>query len=40
VRETATFIADCGEDDNEVVVKAAFNLKDVVESVGGKIDGM
>ncbi len=38
--ETATFIAECGEDENDIVVKAAFGLKDAVESVAGKIDGL
>lgn len=38
--ETATFIAECGEDENDLVVKAAFGLKDAVESVAGKIDGL
>lgn len=38
VAETATFIAECGEDENDVVVKESFRLKDAVESVAGKID--
>jgi len=38
VAETATFIAECGEDDNDLVVKESFRLKDAVEAVAGKID--
>lgn len=38
VAETATFIAECGEDENDMVVKESFRLKDAVESVAGKID--
>ncbi|KAF9480276.1 hypothetical protein BDN70DRAFT_905831 [Pholiota conissans] len=40
VAETATFIAECGEDENDMVVKESFKLKDAVESVAGKIDGL
>ncbi|KJA17838.1 hypothetical protein HYPSUDRAFT_191636 [Hypholoma sublateritium FD-334 SS-4] len=40
VTETATFIAECGEDENDMVVKESFKLKDAVESVAGKIDGL
>ncbi|KAF8966928.1 armadillo-type protein [Flammula alnicola] len=40
VAETATFIAECGEDENDLVVKESFKLKDAVESVAGKIDGL
>jgi len=40
VSETATFIAECGEDENDLVVKECFKLKDAVESVAGKIDGL
>ncbi|KAF9526013.1 hypothetical protein CPB83DRAFT_877003 [Crepidotus variabilis] len=40
VAETATFIAECGEDENDLVVKESFRLKDAVESVAGKIDGL
>ncbi|PPQ90282.1 hypothetical protein CVT25_013107 [Psilocybe cyanescens] len=40
VGETATFISECGEDENDVVVKECFKLKDAVESVAGTIDGL
>ncbi|KAF8154101.1 hypothetical protein B0H34DRAFT_800000 [Crassisporium funariophilum] len=40
VAETATFIAECSEDENDVVVKGSFKLKDAVESVAGPIDGL
>ena len=38
VAETATFVAECAEDDNDSVVQEAHHLKDAVESVAGKID--
>lgn len=38
--ETSTFIAECGEDENDTVVKGSFKLKEAVESVAGKIDGL
>lgn len=38
--ETTTFIAECSEDENDMVVKESFRLKDAVESVAGKIDGL
>ncbi|TFK24886.1 hypothetical protein FA15DRAFT_669091 [Coprinopsis marcescibilis] len=38
VAETATFIAECSEDENDVVVKESLRLKNAVESVAGKID--
>ncbi|TFK37695.1 hypothetical protein BDQ12DRAFT_685121 [Crucibulum laeve] len=40
VAETATFIAECSEDENDMVVRESFRLKDAVESVAGKIDGL
>lgn len=40
VSETATFIAECGEDENDLVVKESFKLKDAVERIAGKIDGL
>lgn len=40
VAETTTFIAECSEDENDMVVKESFRLKDAVESVAGKIDGL
>ncbi|KZT03292.1 uncharacterized protein LAESUDRAFT_744673 [Laetiporus sulphureus 93-53] len=38
VAETTTFIAECAEDENDSVVRAAHKLKDAVESIAGKID--
>ncbi|KAF4568223.1 snoRNA-binding rRNA-processing protein utp10 [Pleurotus pulmonarius] len=38
VPETITFIAECAEDEHDLVVDAARSLKDAVESVAGKID--
>ncbi|KXN83997.1 U3 small nucleolar RNA-associated protein 10 [Leucoagaricus sp. SymC.cos] len=38
VSETATFIAECAEDENDLVVKESFRLKEAVESVAGRID--
>jgi U3 small nucleolar RNA-associated protein 10 len=35
--ETATFIAECAEDESDNVVKAAVELKNVVESIAGSI---
>jgi len=40
VAETATFIAECGEDDNDTVVKESFKLKETVESIAGTIEGL
>ncbi|KDR78387.1 hypothetical protein GALMADRAFT_245550 [Galerina marginata CBS 339.88] len=40
VGETATFIAECSEDENDTVIKECFKLKDAVEGVAGKIDGL
>jgi len=39
VGETATFIAECVEDESDTVVDAARKLKDAVESVAGSING-
>ncbi|KAI0092311.1 armadillo-type protein [Irpex rosettiformis] len=36
--ETATFVAECAEDDNDSVVRAAHRLKNTVESIAGRID--
>ncbi|KIP06398.1 hypothetical protein PHLGIDRAFT_128310 [Phlebiopsis gigantea 11061_1 CR5-6] len=36
--ETATFVAECAEDDNDSVVREAHRLKDAIESVAGRID--
>ncbi|KAI0692328.1 hypothetical protein BC835DRAFT_1416622 [Cytidiella melzeri] len=36
--ETATFIAECAEDDNDSVVREAHRLKNAVESIAGRID--
>ena len=38
VTETATFIAELAEDDNDTVVKETRRLKKAVEDVGGSID--
>jgi hypothetical protein len=38
--ETAPFIAEAGEDENDHVVRQAHQLKDSVEQVAGKIDGL
>jgi len=40
VAETATFIAECGEDENDTVVKESFKLKGAVESIAGTIEGL
>ncbi|OSX58041.1 hypothetical protein POSPLADRAFT_1154787 [Postia placenta MAD-698-R-SB12] len=37
VAETATFIAECAEDENDSVVREAHRLKEAVESIAGKI---
>ncbi|KAG6866336.1 hypothetical protein C0991_005803 [Blastosporella zonata] len=38
--ETTTFIAECTEDENDMVVRESFKLKDAVESVAGNINGL
>ncbi|KAI8990419.1 armadillo-type protein [Trametes punicea] len=38
VAETATFIAEAAEDENDLVVREAHKLKAAVEAVGGSID--
>ncbi|KAF9468309.1 hypothetical protein BDZ94DRAFT_1246474 [Collybia nuda] len=40
VAETATFIAECSEDENDMIVRESFKLKDAVESVAGNINGL
>ncbi|KAF8440039.1 hypothetical protein L210DRAFT_3760928 [Boletus edulis BED1] len=40
VGETATFITECAEDDNDSVVREAHQLKDAVERVAGSISGL
>jgi len=40
VTETATFIAECGEDENDLIIIAESKLKDAVEAIAGKIDGL
>ena len=40
VAETTTFITECAEDDNDIVVKESHRLKNAVESVAGKISGL
>lgn len=36
--ETATFIAECAEDDNDSVAREAHRLKNAVETVAGRIE--
>ncbi|THU93396.1 hypothetical protein K435DRAFT_779869 [Dendrothele bispora CBS 962.96] len=38
VAETATFIAECCEDENDIVARESFKVKDAVESVAGSIN--
>ena len=38
VAETATFVAEAAEDENDLVVAEAHKLKAAVESSGGDID--
>ncbi|KAG6888638.1 hypothetical protein C0992_007990 [Termitomyces sp. T32_za158] len=38
--ETSTFIAECTEDENDMVVRESFKLKDAVESVAGNINAL
>ncbi|KAI0651200.1 hypothetical protein C8Q79DRAFT_1004507 [Trametes meyenii] len=38
VAETATFIAEAAEDENDLVVQGAHQLKTAVETVGGKVE--
>lgn len=38
--ETTTFIAECSEDENDMVIRESFKLKNAVENVAGKIDGL
>jgi len=40
VSETTTFIAECCEDENDLVTRESFKLKDAVESVAGSISGL
>jgi len=40
VGETATFIAESAEDENDSVVREAHELKNAVESVAGSISGL
>jgi len=40
VAETATFIAECCEDENDMVARESFKLKDAVENVAGSINGI
>ena len=37
VAETATFIAECNEDENDTVVRQSLRLKSTVESIAGSI---
>ncbi|KIY65181.1 hypothetical protein CYLTODRAFT_357230 [Cylindrobasidium torrendii FP15055 ss-10] len=38
--ETATFIAECSEDENDMVCRAALDLKEAVEGIAGSIQGL
>ncbi|KAJ6464259.1 hypothetical protein C8R47DRAFT_1180243 [Mycena vitilis] len=38
--ETATFIAECSEDEHDMVVRESLRLKECVESVAGNITGL
>ncbi|KAJ6554556.1 armadillo-type protein [Mycena capillaripes] len=38
--ETATFIAECSEDENDMVVRECLNAKNALESVAGNITGL
>ncbi|KAH7920221.1 hypothetical protein BV22DRAFT_1199044 [Leucogyrophana mollusca] len=40
VAETATFISECAEDENDTVVREVHKLKNAVESVAGSISGL
>ncbi|KAE9407069.1 hypothetical protein BT96DRAFT_987019 [Gymnopus androsaceus JB14] len=40
VPETTTFIAECCEDENDMVTRESFRLKEAVESVAGSINGL
>lgn len=40
VAETTAFIAECAEDENDLVVKESHKLKDAVENVAGNINGL
>ncbi|KAK0476138.1 hypothetical protein IW261DRAFT_1643515 [Armillaria novae-zelandiae] len=40
VAETSTFIAECSEDENDMVARESLNLKKAVESVAGNINGL
>ncbi|KAJ6578862.1 hypothetical protein DFH09DRAFT_980162 [Mycena vulgaris] len=40
VSETTTFIAECSEDEHDMVVRESLNLKRAVESVAGNISGL
>ena len=38
--ETATFIIECAEDENDEVVRVCRQLKDAVQAEVGKIEGL
>ncbi|KAJ6619041.1 hypothetical protein B0H10DRAFT_2189187 [Mycena sp. CBHHK59/15] len=40
VSETTTFIAECSEDEHDMVVRESLGLKNAVESVAGNISGL
>jgi U3 small nucleolar RNA-associated protein 10 len=37
VAESATFVAECAEDENDAVVEEALKLRDAMEAVAGSI---
>lgn len=37
VTESATFVAECVEDENDGVVEAAYKLRDAIEAVAGSL---
>lgn len=40
VAETATFISECAEDENDSVVRETHKLKNAVEGVAGSVSGL
>ena len=38
--ETATFVAETSEDENDAVVRESLKLKDALEAVAGRISGL
>jgi U3 small nucleolar RNA-associated protein 10 len=40
VAESATFVAECAEDESDSVVEEALKLKDAIEAVAGSISNL